>query len=501
MTIQVNKDFTNHPIHLWDAVWGWEPQGHNMFRYQGGVNAPATPITVPIPTADASGSIDLTNVLIATYGGSQLATFGAGGDTFAVANAQTILTAMAGAKIDLSDKNKNITVSVQQFPLTTDFAALINTPTNAVTKIRIFNAGTNYSRISGTGKITTIPILSVTGDITQAVYVNLDTATDSITYTSNDGNLTIRLNNTKANGVTNQYTVTGADVGSLNTNGVTFTPIGNSNAADGTTFTFLGVPFSMGSVKNLPVLPTSTTICFQRGTKILTPNGYKSVEELLAGDLLINTQNGTIPINSMIKFIGKKEEGALYCLPKDSLKKNKPLNDLYMSGDHAFKHNGIWRHMNCASGEKFPEKQLTYQTEQDDIEYYHIIIDDYFAHTIIAEGVEVETCFEDKDDGVIMAWSCNEKCCTPMKHELNKPMMPAAMSTKMPMRQAPPKKNVLSMLNTIPRKIKPAILDSEAYIQLLENKKTVKKSMMVWKYDRKLERNTAVQCHEINLPN
>jgi hypothetical protein len=161
-----------------------------------------------------------------------------------------------------------------------------------------------------------------------------------------------------------------------------------------------------------------------------------------------------------------------------------------MSGDHAFKHNGTWRHMNCASGEKFPGKKSTYQTEQDDIEYYHIIIDDYFAHTIIAEGVEVETCFEDKDDGVMMAWACNEKCCTPMKYEAPKPKTPVLQ-----------KKNVMSMLDLIPRKITAAPRDSEANSHLLGNKKLIKKSMMAWKYDRKLERNTAVQCNEISLPN
>jgi hypothetical protein len=490
VTIKVDSDFSNNKIHFWDPVWGWNTQGYNMFTYQNAVVAPSATITpAAIPTA-VNNKIDLKTVLINNYGEANLVTYSAGGDAAVSRNTQTILTSLAAAKVDLSDPNVSVTVPANLFPLSTAFTAAINSASSTITDIRLFNAGSTYATgtvptAGKTGKITTIPILEATSNSTQAFYVNLDRAEDFITFTSNDGNLTITLKNNKAPGVTNQYTVTGFDPGSL----VTSTPVtAGNNAVDGATFTFLGVPFFLGSVGGGGVLPTITTICFQRGTNILTPSGYKPVEELLAGDLLTNTHNDTVPVRSMIKFIGKKEDGALYCLPKDSLKKNKPLNDLYMSGDHAFKHNGIWRHMNCASGERFPGKKSTYQTEQDDIEYYHIIIDDYFAHTIVAEGVEVETCFEDKDDGLMMAWACNEKCCTPMKYEAPKPKTPVLA-----------KKNVRSMLDVIPRAVVPPA--EEVSAQLLVNKKTVKKSMMAWKYDRKLERNMAVQCHEISLPN
>ena len=147
-------------------------------------------------------------------------------------------------------------------------------------------------------------------------------------------------------------------------------------------------------------IPKSLTICFQKGTQILTPDGYKAVEKFIAGDLVTSTK-ASVPIKSMVQFIGKKEDGALYCLPKGALGENKPINDLYMSGEHAFKIGKIWKHMKCSSMAK--------ETDADNIEYYHLIIDDYFAHTIVAEGVEVETCFEDKHDGILMSWACNEK--------------------------------------------------------------------------------------------
>ena len=108
--------------------------------------------------------------------------------------------------------------------------------------------------------------------------------------------------------------------------------------------------------------------------------------------------------------VGKQDTRPLYCLAKDSLAKGLPLNDLYMSNDHAFKHNGKWHHMHCAA-----EQGLSTITDEDNIQYYHIVTSDYFSHTLNAEGVEVETCFKDKGDGVLMMWSCENDCCRPLK--------------------------------------------------------------------------------------
>lgn len=215
-----------------------------------------------------------------------------------------------------------------------------------------------------------------------------------------------------------------------------------------------------------PTLGSSSspfTICFQKGTKILTPTGYHLVEQLKAGDALISAKDGStrVPIKSMVQFIGKKEDGALYCLPKDTLGKNKPLNDLYMSGDHAFKAGPVWKHMKCAAGG-------AKETDADDIEYFHIILDDYFAHTIVAEGVEVESCFEDKGDGVLMSWACSEVSCTPLKCEF--------------------------------KPIKKASLNAGPIFKLLGNKKEEEKTIIIWAYNKELKRNMPLTCTEITLP-
>jgi hypothetical protein len=210
--------------------------------------------------------------------------------------------------------------------------------------------------------------------------------------------------------------------------------------------------------------PTETVVCFQKGTQLLTPAGYKAVEQFQAGDMLTSAKDGTttVPVKSMVQFIGKKEEGgALYVLPKGVLGKNKPLNDLYMSGDHAFKAGPVWKHMKCAAGG-------AKETDADNIEYYHIILDDYFAHTLVAEGVEVESCFEDKGDGILMSWACNESCCTPLKCEF-KPVPPPAPSS------GPP-------------------------FTLLGNQKKKESTFMIWAYNKALKKNVPLTCTEISLP-
>ena len=202
----------------------------------------------------------------------------------------------------------------------------------------------------------------------------------------------------------------------------------------------------------------------------------------------------------MVKFIGKKEDGALYCLPKDSLKKGKPLNDLYMSADHAYKHNGIWKHMKCASPTEFPHsrtKKYTRETDEEDIEYYHIVIEDYFAHTIIAEGVEVETCFKDNEDGILMIWSCDEKACTPLKCEKKK--------EKVEVKKPAPVVNKRSMFSPYikaeePKPIVKPLLNIVKGGAAANEQKNKKKNMTIWAYNKDLNKNMPLDCNEITLP-
>jgi len=148
--------------------------------------------------------------------------------------------------------------------------------------------------------------------------------------------------------------------------------------------------------------------CFQQGTPIMTPAGYCCIENLKAGDdvTLYNSSGASTPIIELIHFKCDQTQCPLYCLPKDALSENIPLHDLYMAGNHAFKDlAGQWHHMKCADN--------VHSVNKETIDYYHIVTSDYYAHTICAEGVEVETCFTDKSDGKSLVWVCNKTCCTP----------------------------------------------------------------------------------------
>jgi hypothetical protein len=145
-------------------------------------------------------------------------------------------------------------------------------------------------------------------------------------------------------------------------------------------------------------------ICFQKGTMILTPNGYKEVENLKMGDLVTTAQGGIVNIQKVTSFVGKREKCPLYVLIKNSLAPNSPIMDLYMSEGHAYRHKGKWSHMKCSS--------LTIEVDIDNVEYYNIALDNYIENTLIANGVEVESLFNMR--GLKMRWYCKKDNCKPI---------------------------------------------------------------------------------------
>jgi hypothetical protein len=145
--------------------------------------------------------------------------------------------------------------------------------------------------------------------------------------------------------------------------------------------------------------------CFQKGTHLLTPEGEKPVELLRKGDLVISAKTGkSVPIKSMLGFLGTQTNCPLYCLPKDALGENKPKQDLFLSHRHRVSLDGQLRHMVCLAdmGKSVP-------TGKDEIEYYHIELADCFD-TVIAEGLEVETFIDPRVVG--HDWECTSACCT-----------------------------------------------------------------------------------------
>ena len=144
-------------------------------------------------------------------------------------------------------------------------------------------------------------------------------------------------------------------------------------------------------------------ICFQKGTLILTPSGYKIIEKLQVGDLVKTAQGRVVPIKRIASFIGKEDKCPLYVIKRNTYGDNLPLADLYMSGGHAFRVGKKWCHTSCSSKSK--------RISVDDIEYYNIVLENYLDHTLVANGMEVESLFDMKD--VVMTWKCEKDNCTP----------------------------------------------------------------------------------------
>jgi hypothetical protein len=145
-------------------------------------------------------------------------------------------------------------------------------------------------------------------------------------------------------------------------------------------------------------------ICFRKGTIILTPSGYKCIESLTIGDFVKTAQGHLVKIQYITSFIGRDNKCPLNLLHKGSLGTNKPVTDLYMSEGHAYCNNGIWCHMKCSS--------IAMKLDEDDIEYYNIVLDNYLENTLVASGVEVESLFKMKD--LDMKWNCGKDNCKPV---------------------------------------------------------------------------------------
>jgi uncharacterized delta-60 repeat protein len=158
---------------------------------------------------------------------------------------------------------------------------------------------------------------------------------------------------------------------------------------------YLGIPGSFVIVNN---------ICFRKGTQILTPSGYKLIEDINNGDLLMTANGRTTTVNKVISFIGTEQHCPLYVLPKNCMGRNVPIVDLYMSEGHAFRHKGHWCHMKCST--------LAIKLDTDKIEYYNIAVDNYITDTLVANGVEVESLFNLKD--LSMTWKCKTDDCKPI---------------------------------------------------------------------------------------
>jgi len=83
--------------------------------------------------------------------------------------------------------------------------------------------------------------------------------------------------------------------------------------------------------------------CIVSGQKILTPNGYKLIDNIYNGDMITTSQNkDVVALNYTKKFEFTTNETAPYIIPKDSINPSYPPKDIFLSAEHRIQTNYNW---------------------------------------------------------------------------------------------------------------------------------------------------------------
>ena len=157
--------------------------------------------------------------------------------------------------------------------------------------------------------------------------------------------------------------------------GVTETVSGNGNSADYLKFSYA---------------TSADAVCLTDTCDILTPNGYVNIKDLSVGDLVTTPEGKNVKITKVMKPTTHYAMGKAYphFIPKNSLGKDKPTKDTFVSKNHAYKSGDIW-----LCGQKNSRMCVQHNTtnwNKDFVTYYNIMTEDYPKHTLVVNGVEME---------------------------------------------------------------------------------------------------------------
>jgi hypothetical protein len=157
--------------------------------------------------------------------------------------------------------------------------------------------------------------------------------------------------------------------------------------------------FVMEAIATIPVP------CFVAGTQILTPYGYKPVEDLQSGDTVITSKRKCVPIKLYSFTIDTTTtDDAPYKISAGAFGPRLPKRDLCVSPRHAIKDaRGIWQIPKYLANQNDNVNQYGVG---ETVTYYHIECPNYYRDNIYAEEVEVES-YKNKQgaSGVLYMWS------------------------------------------------------------------------------------------------
>jgi len=138
--------------------------------------------------------------------------------------------------------------------------------------------------------------------------------------------------------------------------------------------------------------PGGGTMCFLRGTAIMTPTGEVCVEDLQIGDRVKTVRGEALAVKWIGRHVYKKtgpswNEGVVPIrISQHALDHQTPHRDLFLSPAHALFMGGVLvRAKDLVNGLSIAPAL----TDRDMFEYFHVVLDTH--EVILAEGAPAET--------------------------------------------------------------------------------------------------------------
>jgi Hint domain len=152
-------------------------------------------------------------------------------------------------------------------------------------------------------------------------------------------------------------------------------------------------------------LASGVVPCFVKGTRILTPEGYKPIQTFAQGDLVLTSEGHQVPVKFFAKRLHTTDsKTAPYHIPAHSFGHNRPSHDIYLSPDHAFLiRKGVW--MTGRKGATLSDKVKQYAV----IVYYHLECPNYLKDNLIIEGPVIVESYAGKQTNFTSPYTYSER--------------------------------------------------------------------------------------------
>jgi len=139
--------------------------------------------------------------------------------------------------------------------------------------------------------------------------------------------------------------------------------------------------------------------CIVSGQRILTPNGYKLIENIYNGDIITTSQNkDVVAFNYTDKFEFTTDMTAPYIIPRDSIYPSYPPKDIFLSADHKIKTNYNWVTPKELSKYNPVVRQINIGKP---VTYYNIETPNYATDHLVLEGTTIASFWVKGDTNLV----------------------------------------------------------------------------------------------------